>query len=204
MDVDESEFEVAIPQDKLKELTDLVTESFNLDARVTDLELQVERTKADRKQLMEDTIPSLMSSMGMKVIGVPNTEIYCHVTPFVHANISKEWPQEQQDAAFTWLEENEHGDIIKNSMRLDFNKEDAEPARRIYDRVKQMLAEEGIYAELSMVKGVHHGTLTSFIKERIEAGEEMPLVTLGATVGEVVKFKDTPDGKKAKSRRKRT
>jgi hypothetical protein len=203
MEVSESEFEVTIPPGQLKELTDLVSDSFALDAKVTDLELQVERAKAERKKLMEEIIPAKMASMGMRVIGVPNTEIYCHITPYVHANISKEWPKEQQDAAYQWLEENEHGDLIKNSMRLDFNKEDAEPAKRIYNRVKQMLAEEGIYAELSMVKQVHHGTLTSFIKERLEAGEELPLVTLGATVGEVVKFKDTPDGKKAKSRRKR-
>lgn len=199
MDIDESEFAVTSSPDKLARITELVSEAFEYDIKVVEIERELERVKSLRKDLLEKQIPELMASAQISVVSVPNTDIVCEIKPYVHASISSEWPKEQREAAFKWLEDNDHGDIIKNTLMLEFNRENAEEARQIYQRVKQMVAEyPKLQATPVLDKKVHHMTLSGFVREQIKEGADLPLAVLGATVGEVAKFKENKNGKKGK------
>jgi hypothetical protein len=170
--------------DKLKKA---VEEAYELDEEITSLEQQIERFKDQRKKLLTETIPDLMSEVGTNVFGVPGTEVECRVVPYYHANIKFE----QMMRAVKWMDANGHGDLPKRTITVDFNREDQDAARRIFQRIQQMLAEEDIIerTQLNMKYGVHWKTLTAFVKEQIEQGAALPLELLGATVGQVATFK---------------
>lgn len=204
MDIDESELEVQ-PSGKLEAITEKVERAFQLDVEIAELERQTDLKVGEKKQLMEKDIPELMASAQIDVVGVPgHPDILCEVVNYVHASIPVSWPPENQKKAFNWLESKGHGDIVKNTMIVEFNTEDADAAKRIFDRVKQMIAQEEINADPVLRKQVHHGTLTSFIKEQIGLGVALPLETLGAVVGEYAKFKENKHGKKGKTRSRRS
>lgn len=202
-EIDEAEFDVR-PSDKLQEITAKVSEAFDLDMQIAEIERQLELKSGERKILLEKTIPELMASANIDVVSVPGTDVLCEVVNYAHASIPVSWEPAKQKAAFNWLEENGHGDLIKNTMIVEFNTEDADAAKRIFDRVKQMVAQEEINADPVLQKRVHHGSLSSFVKEQLKEGVALPLETLGAQVGEYARFKEKKDGKKGKTRSRRS
>lgn len=185
MKIDPSEMEVASDA-SVDDLKAYVEEAYQLEIEIAEIGRQLELKNKKLGNLMNKEIPDAMDRIGTNVFGVPGTRTECRIQPFYHANI----PEASRAEAFEWLEENEHGDLIKNSLKVDFNKEDADAAKRIFDRVKQMLAQEGIEAKPILDKAVHWKTLTSFIKEQVEEGKVLPLGIFGATVGRVAKFKE--------------
>ena len=190
MKVDDSELDVPASKEKTAALRELVLEAYVQDSAIAGLEMQIENRKNRLSQLMNKDIPELMSEIGTNVFGVPDTRTEVRVMPYYHANI----PAATAAEAYKWLEDQGHGDIIKNALHVDFNKEDAAVAKQVYDRVNQMMAEYDVPAKPVLEKGVHWKTLTSFVKERIESGETLPLAILGATVGQVAKFKERKNG----------
>lgn len=186
MEVDASELEPVAPVNT-DELKAYVEEAYQLDIEIAELNRQLELKGNRLKTLMNKDIPDTMDKIGTNVFGVPGTRTEVRVQPFYHASI----PEAAKEDAFKWLEDNEHGDLIKNAMKVEFNREDADAAKRIFDRVKQMLVQEEINAKPTMDKSVHWKTLTSFVKEQVEEGHVLPLGILGATVGRVAKFKET-------------
>lgn len=185
MKIDDSELEPVV-SGNTDELKQYVEEAYQLEIEIAELNRKLELKNTRLKGLMNKDIPDTMDKIGTNVFGVPGTRTEVRLTPFYHASI----PEASREDAFNWLEENEHGDLIKNAMKVEFNREDAEAAKRIFDRVKQMLAQEEINAKPVMDKSVHWKTLTSFVKEQVEEGNVLPLGILGATVGRVAKFKE--------------
>lgn len=186
MNIDPSELEPTVSANT-DELKAYIEEAYQLDIEIAELNRQLEQKGNRLKTLMNKDIPDTMDRIGTNVFGVPGTRTECRIQPFYHASI----PEASKEEAFEWLEKNEHGDLIKNAMKVEFNREDADAAKRIFDRVRQMLAQEEINAKPVMDKTVHWKTLTSFIKEQVEEGKVLPLGIFGATVGRVAKFKET-------------
>jgi hypothetical protein len=195
---DESELEVNRSEDKLKKLAAMAASAFDYDIKIAELSAKISELTASKNQLINKDIPELMHEVDIKVVGVPGTNFRCELLPYYHANIAADWEPERKKAAFDWLEAEGHGDLIKNSLRVDFNREDSEKAKQIYDRLNQMMAEYELEAQPELIKGVHFQTLTAFVKEQITQNENIPLAVLGATVGEVVKFKENKNGKSKK------
>jgi len=167
-------------------LSEAVREAHRVDHEITKLEESLERLKAKKQELLTKKIPDLMGEVGTNVFGVPGTDVECRVVPYYHASLK----EDKLPAAVKWLDQNGHGDLPKRTVAIEFNREDQEAARRIFQRVQQMLAEEDIIerTQLSMKYGIHWKTLTAFVKEQVEKGAALPLELLGATVGQVAKF----------------
>lgn len=151
-------------------------------------EAELETAKKNQLELLSKTIPDQMDTIGTNVFGVPGTDRECRVTPFYHAVLKSDSPNLEE--AVAWLDGQGHGDVVKHSIHIDFNREDAEKAKQIAERLRQMLAEYDVAADTTVVKsyGVHWKTLTSLVKELVEKGENIPLALLGATVGRVAKI----------------
>ena len=79
--------------------------------------------------------------------------------------------------ALAWLRSSGNGDIIKNSVVCQFGKGE--------DDIANLLAEElrkkGLHPEQKTF--VHPMTLKSFVKERIESAQPIPMDLLGVYVG---------------------
>jgi len=91
------------------------------------------------------------------------------IKDFVSASIKAD----NKDEAFAWLEQNGHSDLIKHEVKLAFRKGENEKA----DQALKILRDEGFTPDDK--ESVHSGTLSSFCREQIEAGNPIPLELLG-------------------------
>ena len=77
-------------------------------------------------------------------------------------------PAAKKDAAFDWLNDQGHGDIIKHTVSLDFKKGEAQLARTAISA----LMDEG-FAPQDQTK-VAPQTLKAFARVEVEAGRQLP------------------------------
>ena len=90
----------------------------------------------------------------------------------------------KKEAAFAWLRNKGHGDLIKNQVSCSFGRDEDEKARGLIDT----LNEKGYPS--SQREWVEPSTLRAFIREQHEAGKELPMDLLGAFVGQKTTIKN--------------
>lgn len=95
-----------------------------------------------------------------------NEEVRVSITPYVSAKV------EDPDAAFSWLNSRQYGDLIKDT--LDF------PKGELTDEIMSLLNQQGLsYTKKS---GIHPQSLKKIISDRLKAGEDIPGEDDGITV----------------------
>lgn len=167
------------------ELARLVTELDERELQIKDVGAYLLKLTERRKSLVERLIPDAMDKIGTNVFGIPGTDRECRIKPFYHAVLPDRIKEPELHAeGLAWLLEN-HGDSVRHSLTLEFNREDHERASRVAARINQMLAEEGVSTDTTVQKsfGVHWKTLTSLVKELTEEGKPFPQAALGARIG---------------------
>ena len=154
--------------DNIQSLADQVEKLESLQTR---LELQEENIKNTKKQLEHlsgEVIPTMMSEMGLSHLKLMDGSSV-DVKPHYSATITVA----NKEAAFKWLRDNGLGDIIKNEISVSFGRNEDNKAAD--------------YAELAKGQGfqptqkmkVEPMTLKALVRERIEAGKEMPTEIFG-------------------------
>ena len=146
-----------------KQLTDKVQQLKNLEDEIRNAEEGVKKLKEQARIISELEIPSMMKEMNITKLKLSDGESV-EVGKFYSASI----PAEKQDEAFIWLRNNGLGDIIKNEINVSFGRNEDNKAAE--------------YAELARSQGlqptqkmkVEPMTLKALVRERIEAGKEMP------------------------------
>lgn len=152
-----------------------------LDAELAKMEADLKRKKEERRQLAEDTLPGLMEAAGQAEV-TTLSGVVVTLDQAVFANIS----EERKAAALKWLIENGHEALIKNEFTVAFPKNSTEAAEAFEDYLNQNLRRK---ANLKHKVGVHPSTLTSWVKEELEAGHELPMDLLGVVRRKVCKVK---------------
>ena len=152
----------------IQSLADQVERLEDLEARLRLQEDEIKGTKAQIQKVSGDIIPTMMSEMGLAELKLHDGS-HLKVSTSYKAHIT----EANKEAAFNWLRENNLGDIIKNEISVSFgNNEDNKAAD---------------YAELAKSQGlqptqkmkVEPMTLKALVRERIEAGKEMPTEIFG-------------------------
>lgn len=172
------------PQDKLDAIRDKVRKARDLELEIAELNARVKEKSDELNVIKAKELVDLFSEVGMDHFGLEaegNNPAYdAERKPYYHANI----PEDKAPAAFKWLDDEGHGDIIRTTITIAFGKDERKKAQR----VEKSLEKAGIGYNTKL--GVPWNTLTAFVKERIEKYEEdLPLSILGATVGQVVTIK---------------
>ena len=124
--------------------------------------------KKKRDHISGDIIPTMMSEMGLSELKLQDGS-HLKVSTSYRATIT----EANKEAAFNWLRENGLGDIIKNEISVSFGRNEDNKAAD--------------YAELAKGQGfqptqkmkVEPMTLKALVRERIEAGKEMPTEIFG-------------------------
>ena len=151
--------------DKIKEL------------QASQLELQeqedaIKQKKKDIEHLSGEVIPTMLSEMGLSYLKLQDGS-----SVEVKTNYSATITQANKEEAFNWLRENGLGDIIKNEISVSFGRNEDNKAAD--------------YAELAKGQGlepqqklkVEPMTLKALVRERMEAGKEMPTELFNIYVG---------------------
>jgi len=151
--------------DKIKELQ-AVEKAIELD------EKQIKEKKKHLEYLSGEIIPTMLSEMGLSSLKLQDGS-----SVEVKTNYSATITQANKEAAFNWLRENGLGDIIKNEISVSFGRNEDNKAAD--------------YAELAKGQGlepkqklkVEPMTLKALVRERIEAGKDMPTEIFNIFVG---------------------
>ena len=154
--------------DNIQSLADQVERLESLNARLALQEDNLKNTKKDIERLSGEVIPTMMSEMGLAELKLEDGS-HLKVSTSYKAHIS----EANKEAAYNWLRNNGLGDIIKNEISVSFGRNEDNKAAD--------------YAELAKGQGfqptqkmkVEPMTLKALVRERIEAGKEMPTEIFG-------------------------
>ena len=149
--------------DTAKTLSDKVIELKNLEDEITNAEESISKLKEKARILSQVEIPLMMHEMHITKLKLKDGESV-EVKPFYSASIVPE----VQEQAFEWLRNNGLGDIIKNDITVTFGRGEDNKA------VKYTVLARGQGFEPVQKIGVHTQTLKAVVRERLEAGQEMP------------------------------
>ena len=152
----------------IQSLADQVERLESLNARLALQEDNMKSTKKDIERLSGEVIPTMMTEMGLSELKLQDGS-HLKVSTSYKAHIT----EANKQAAFNWLRDNGLGDIIKNEISVSFGRGEDNKAAH--------------YAELAKGQGldptqklkVEPMTLKALVRERIEAGKEMPTEVFG-------------------------
>ena len=160
---------------KTENIQSLADQVEKLESLIKRLDLQEDNIKSTKKELEHlsgEVIPTMMSEMGLSHLKLVDGSSV-DVKPHYSANITIA----NKEAAFNWLRNNGLGDIIKNEISVSFGRNEDNKAAD--------------YAELARGQGlepqqklkVEPMTLKALVRERIEAGKDMPTELFNVFVG---------------------
>ena len=154
--------------DNIQSLADQVQTLESLDADIKETENKLKEKKKELERLSGEVIPTMLSEMGLSELRLQDgSSIKVSTSYRAHISVAN------KEAAFNWLRKNGLGDIIKNEISVSFGRNEDNKAAD--------------YAELAKGQGfqptqkmkVESMTLKALVRERIEAGKEMPTEIFG-------------------------
>ena len=149
--------------DTIKTLSDKVIELKNLEDEVKNAEESLSKLKEKTRYISQIEVPKMMEEMHVTKLKLKDGEII-EIKKIYGASISPD----NQEKAFTWLRNNGLGDIIKNDIPVTFGRGEDNKAATY-----AVLARGQGYEPVQKI-GVHPQTLKAVVRERLEAGQEMP------------------------------
>ena len=161
--------------DKTTNINKLADKIKELQAQQAQLQVQedaVKQKKKDIEHLSGEVIPTMLSEMGLSFLKLQDGS-----SVEVKTNYSATITQAKKEEAFKWLRENGLGDIIKNEISVSFGRNEDNKAAD-YDELAK-----GQGLEPMQKLKVEPMTLKALVRERIEAGKEMPTELFNVFIG---------------------
>ena len=158
--------------DNIQSLADQVEKLDSLTKRLELQEENIKNTKKELEHLSGEVIPTMMAEMGLSHLKLMDGSSV-DVKPFYSATITKA----NQEKAFNWLRDNGLGDIIKNEISVSFGRNEENKAADY-----AVLAQERVFQPTQKMK-VDPMTLKALVRERTEAGKDMPTELFNIFVG---------------------
>ncbi len=154
--------------ENIQSLADQVQRLEGVLRRIELSENNLKDLKKEHQRISGEVIPTMMSEMGLSELKLQDGS-HLKVSTSYRATIT----EANKEAAFNWLRNNGLGDIIKNEISVSFGRNEDNKAAN--------------YAELAKGQGfqptqkmkVEPMTLKALVRERIEAGKEMPTEIFG-------------------------
>ena len=172
IDFEKDQQEVIKKTDNIQSLADQVQRLESLQGRLELQEENIKNTKKELEHVSGEIIPTMMSEMGLSHLKLMDGSSV-DVKPHYSATITVA----NKEAAFNWLRNNGLGDIIKNEISVSFGRNEDNKAADY-----AALAQERGFQPTQKLK-VEPMTLKALVRERLEAGKEMPTELFNVFVG---------------------
>lgn len=205
----------AAGSDKADRVRRLGYELAGLQAQAEEAEAHLKDVKNRVNEFIHKKLPDALDEIQTDRLGLPDADADMVLEPYYKANISSEWPEERQNAAFAWLEANGFGSLVRHEVTYSFRRGEEEradwlvqvvqaAAERRAERLAAPARAEGREVRPEETwdvpppvvrKTVPWNTLTSLVRTQSElpaddpARKILPLELLGAVVGRIVKIK---------------
>ena len=148
-------------------------ELLELEKLVDQKQAELKEVQNKYKKVSEEDIPSMLSELGLSEITM-NDGSKISTSQYYSTRITPD----KQEEAFDWLNNNGHGDIIKNTVTVSFGREENDSALKLADE----LAGQGL--DPTQKKWVEPMTLKAFVREQVENGNDLPLETFNVYIGQ--------------------
>jgi hypothetical protein len=172
IDFETDQAKVITKTENIQSLADQVERLENLQKEVEDADKQLKEKKKNLEYLSGEIIPTMMAEMGLSHLKLMDGSSV-DVKPNYSANITIA----NREAAFNWLRQNGLGDIIKNEISVSFGRNEDNKAADY-----AVLAKGQGFQPTQKLK-VEPMTLKALVRERIEAGKDMPTELFNIFVG---------------------
>ena len=172
IDFEKDQQEVIKKTDNIQSLADQVERLQTLQWEIEFAEDQLKQKKKNLEHVSGEVIPTMMSEMGLS-----HLKLMDGASVDVKPNYSATISVANREAAFNWLRQNGLGDIIKNEISVSFGRNEDNKAADY-----AALAQERGFQPTQKLK-VEPMTLKALVRERIEAGKEMPTELFNIFVG---------------------
>ena len=177
IDFEKDQEEVLTKTKDRKSLSDQVLKLRDLEAEVKAQEEKIKQTQKEIARISEDVIPTMLSEMGLSQLKLADGSSV-DVKPFYTASISVA----NREKAYKWLRDNGLGDIIKNDVTVSFGRNEDNKAVDYANLAKS----QGF--EPTQKLKVEPMTLKALVRERIEAGKNLPMDIFNVYVGNRTKL----------------
>jgi|TARA_R110002167_G_scaffold361855_1_gene580523 hypothetical protein len=164
----------------VKSLSDQVLKLRNLEDQVKEAEDNLKKLKQEADVISSEVIPTMMIEMNVSTLKLADGSAV-EVKPVYGASI----PIAKKEEAFTWLRNNGLGDLIKNEVTVSFGRNEDNKAAEYAG-----LAQGQGYQPVQKLK-VEPMTLKALVRERLEAGQEMPTDLFNVFAGSRTKITRT-------------
>ena len=172
IDFETDKANVITKTENIRSLADQVERLEILNQDIEKAEKDLKQKKKNLEYLSGEIIPTMMSEMGLSHLKLMDGSSV-DVKPNYSANITIA----NREAAFNWLRNNGLGDIIKNEISVSFGRNEDNKAADY-----AVLAKGQGFQPTQKLK-VEPMTLKALVRERIEAGKEMPTELFNVFVG---------------------
>ena len=168
IDFEQDQQDAMSKTENIQSLADQVQRLEGLLHRIELSENNLKDLKKAYQHISGEVIPTMMSEMGLSELKLQDGS-HLKVATSYRATIT----EANKEAAFNWLRNNGLGDIIKNEISVSFGRNEDNKAADY-----AALAQERGYQPTQKLK-VEPMTLKALVRERIEAGKEMPTEIFG-------------------------
>ena len=160
-----------LKDDQLDSISKLANEAASLERKIADTEQLLKDHKQSLHKITDEQLPEALETMGLQKFTLKDgAEIA--VKPIYAASI----PKDRKDEAFQWLRDHEFGDLVKNNVTVTFGRGEDTIAK---DFVNMCGAQGFTPSQLEKVEPM---TLKAWLRERVEAGDAVPLDLFGAFI----------------------
>ena len=166
--------------DRTENIETLAKQIKNLRTLEDEVKADEQALKDKQKELERisgEVIPTMLSEMGLASLKLADGSAV-EVKPYYAANILIK----NREAAYSWLRSNALGDIIKNEITVSFGRNEDNKAAEYANLAK------GQGFQPTQKLKVEPMTLKALVRERIEAGKEMPMDIFNVFVGSRTKI----------------
>ena len=170
--MEQDQTEVIKNTSNIKTLSDEVLKLRAMEDQFKIMEEALKEKKKEIDRVSGEVIPTMLSEMGLSQLKLADGSAV-DVKPFYSASISAQ----NKEKAYQWLRNNGLGDIIKNEISVSFGRNEDNKAANYAE-----LAKSNGFQPTQKLK-VEPMTLKALVRERIEAGKEMPTELFNVFVG---------------------
>ena len=170
--MEQDQTEVIKNTSNIKTLSDEVLKLRAMEDQLKIMEEALKEKKKEIDRVSGEVIPTMLSEMGLSQLKLADGSSV-DVKPFYSASISAQ----NKEKAYQWLRNNGLGDIIKNEISVSFGRNEDNKAANYAE-----LAKSNGFQPTQKLK-VEPMTLKALVRERIEAGKEMPTEIFNVFIG---------------------
>ena len=174
---EEDQTELLDKMDDIDKLGHKIKEMQAIQKDIEQNEEYLKQRKKDLEQISGEAIPTMLTEMGLSYLKLADGS-----SVEVKTNYSATITLANKEKAFNWLRENGLGDIIKNELTVSFGRNEDNKAAEYAE-----LAKGQGYQPTQKLK-VEPMTLKALVRERTEAGKEIPADIFNVFVGNRTKI----------------